>query len=319
MEKAGLVRPAFSEFGSGPTGGPETMTTSNLNVAHSSDGVSSQLNLPTGPVGLVRPRRERSDEDRDFLADAFKVTAGGVSAKAVYRCLAYYASLTARRIAYPSQNTIAAYCELSVRQVRRVLLKLERGGLIVCLERKRGRCSSTYSIPQPGHGVPFNPDMVSDEEGRKDQETKTLSLSAGVQSQDHVPMEKKGKAVNLSLFPSPSRSEEKSAPARDITFPKQVALYCKLRRKLGREVNHTMETEFDRLPHPEKKRVIDDLEAQERELAHQGRVSAPPIKKPKGFLTAAAQEAQRIAACQHVPAEDLPINCGKCGAYIGKE
>ena len=56
-----------------------------------------------------------------------------------------------------------------------------------------------------------------------------------------------------------------------------------------------METEFDRLLHPEKKRVIDDLEAQERELVHQGRVAAPPIKKPKGFLTAAAQEAQRLA------------------------
>ena len=160
--------------------------TANLNVAHTVDVLSSnqQLSLPTGPVGLVRPRRERTDADRDFLADAFKVTAGGVSAKAVYRCLAYYASLTGRRVAYPSQSTIATYCELSVRQVRRVLLKLERGGLIVCLERKRGRCSSTYSIPQPGHHVRVNPDMVSDEEGRKDQETKDLSLSADVQSQD---------------------------------------------------------------------------------------------------------------------------------------
>ena len=298
--------------------------TANLNVARVSDGVSSpnQLSLPTGPVGLVRPRRARTDEDRDFLADAFKVTAGGVSAKAVYRCLAYYASLTARRIAYPSQSTIAAYCELSVRQVRRVLLKLERGGLIVCLERKRGRCSSTYSIPQPGHGVPFNPDMVSDEEGRKDKETrKALSVSADVQSQDHAQMEKnEGQAVNLSLVPSPSRSKEQSAPARAITFPKQVALYCKLRRKLGREVNHTMETEFDRLPHPEKKRVIDDLEAQEREMAHEGKVEPAPTPPPKGgFQSAEAFEAQHRAGCQHVPADDLPINCGKCGAYIGKE
>ena len=40
------------------------MTTSNLNVAHTSDGVSSpdQLSLPVGLVGLVRPRREPAPE-----------------------------------------------------------------------------------------------------------------------------------------------------------------------------------------------------------------------------------------------------------------
>ena len=134
-------------------------------------------------------------------------------------------------------------------------------------------------------------------------------------------MEKnEGKAVNLSLVPSASRSEEKAPVRRDITFPKQVALYCAIRRKLGLEVNHTMETEFDRLPHPEKKRVIDDLEARERELAHEGKVEPAPTPPPKGgFQSAAAFEARHRAACQHEPADDLPINCRKCGAYIGKE
>ena len=42
------------------------MTTATLNVARVNDGLSSpsQLNLPSGPLGLVRPRRERTDEDK---------------------------------------------------------------------------------------------------------------------------------------------------------------------------------------------------------------------------------------------------------------
>ena len=339
MEKAEHGRPAFSEFGSGPyKGGPETM--SNLNVAHTSDGVSNhQLNLPTGPVGLVRPRRERTDGDRDFMARAFSVRAGGLAATAVYRCLGYHCSKSERRIAYPAQATVAEYCEITVRHVRRVLRKLESDGLIVCEVRKKGAHPSHYSLTEEsrsGHDVPLEADMRSankEKEGIKNKQ-KALSLNDTAQTID--PSE--GKEVNPRLFPSPSKSKEKArAPVTENrhkiqtnttqvvaqavchAFPKVVALWCALRRKLGFEVNRTMETEFDRLPHPEKKRVIDDLEAQECALAHQGRVAAPPIKKPKGFLTAAAQEAQRIAACAHVPAEDLPINCAQCGAYIGKE
>ena len=80
-----------------------------------------------------------------------------------------------------------------------------------------------------------------------------------------------------------------------------------------------METEFDRLPHHEKARVINDLEAQETQLAYHGKVEAAPIPKPTGFQSSSSYEAQRVAVCQHVPADDLPINCGKCGAYIGRE
>ena len=114
--------------------------TSNINVARVSDGVSSpdQLSLPVGLVGLVRPRRERTGEDRDFMARAFSVRAGGLAATAVYRCLAYHCSKSERRLAYPAQATVAEYCEIGVRHVRRVLRKLESDGLIVCEVRKRG-------------------------------------------------------------------------------------------------------------------------------------------------------------------------------------
>ena len=305
---------------------------------------SPQLALPTGPIALLRGGRlDRTEEDRDFLSEAFKVKAGGASATALYRCLAYYASLTERRIAYPSQSTMATYCDMSVRQVRRVLSKLQNDGLITCLNRKQGACSSTYELSRRGQYVPFKWDILSPNKERegKNKRTKALSLSADVQAQDHGETDE-DKEVNLSLFPSLSQEQEKaSAPVTENryeiqtnttqvvaqavchAFPKVVALWCALRRKLDLEVNHTMETEFDKLPHRDKVRIINYLEAQERELVHQGRLAPPPITKPKsiGYLptkaVAAADEALHRATCQHVPAADLPINCEKCGAYIG--
>ena len=292
----------------------------------------SQLPLPTGPIALLRGgRSDRTDEDRDFLAEAFKVKAGGAGATALYRCLAYFASLTERRIAYPSQSRMARDCDMSVRQVRRLLLKLLSGGWIVCINRKGGRVPSTFQLTQPGQYVRVNPDILSYKEGRKNKgKEKALSVSAGAQTQEHGEKDK-SEAGDLSLFPSLSQEQEKArAPVtetqavyRAIGSPKVVAKWCALRRKLGLAVNLTLETEFDKLPHSEKTRIINDLEARERELVHQGRVAPAPIKKPEstGYLppkaVAAAHEALHRAACQHVPAADLPVDCGKCGVYIG--
>ena len=137
----------------------------------------SQLLLPTGPTHVLRGRRDPTDEDRNFMSMAFKVKAGGIGATAVFRCLAYYASLSSRRVAYPSQRTIARYCDMSDRQVRRILPKLEEDGWIVCVSRKQGACSSTYQIARTGHGVLLEPDMVSYEEGRKVRDLKEKALS----------------------------------------------------------------------------------------------------------------------------------------------
>ena len=68
----------------------------------------------------TRGGRERVGADRDFMARAFSVRAGGLAATAVYRCLAYHCSKSERRIAYPAQGTVAEYCEITVRHVRRV-------------------------------------------------------------------------------------------------------------------------------------------------------------------------------------------------------
>ena len=78
-----------------------------------------------------------------------------------------------------------------------------------------------------------------------------------------------------------------------------------------------MAAKIDKLPHREKTVILNGLEAEEQEQVYLGKVAAPPLTRPKGFLTAEAEEGQRLAACEHEPAPDLPINCGKCGGFIG--
>ena len=135
-------------------------------LAQAQPAPQEQLPLPTGPTHVVRPRRERTDEDRDFLAAAFRVKAGGVSSTALYRCLAYFASLSSRRIAYPSQSTMAGYCDMSVRQVRRVLRKLEQGGVIVCVERKGGGVLRPTRFPKSVKQAPNRTYCPPRKEGR---------------------------------------------------------------------------------------------------------------------------------------------------------
>ena len=230
--------------------------TANLNVARVSDGVSSpnQLSLPTGPVGLVRPRRARTDEDRDFLADAFKVTAGG------RLCEGGLSVPCLLRKSYGAEDC------LSEPKHHRGLLRAKRSTSAArssqTRKRRFNRMSRTQARAvffdlldsQPGHGVPFNPDMVSDEEGRKDKETrKALSVSADVQSQDHAQMEKtrakrsicllflplpeaKSKARRRGLSPSQSRSRSTASSgeswgARSITQWKPSSTAYRIQRR----------------------------------------------------------------------------------------
>ena len=298
------------------------MATLQRSPSHSQEHLpapAAQLPLPTGPLGIVRGLRGRTSEDRDFLSDAFKVKAGGSGATALYRCLAYYASLTERRVAYPSQSTMATYCDISDRQVRRLLPKLVSDGLIVCVARKGGRAPSTFQLAQRGHNVRFNVDNMSDKEGR-DQRTKDPSLSVSADAQTIDPSTE-SKADNPSLFPSQEKAKTRALgpekPVVVFSFPNVVRKWFKVMRRLGRYCDDTMAMAFDKKPHREKTVEINDLEAVEQEQVYQGRLSAPPVTRPKGFLTAAAEEDQRLAACEHVPADDLPVNCARCGSYIG--
>ena len=299
---------------------------SNLNVAHTNDGVSTQLNLPTA-LGLVRPRRERTDADREWCSRQLAIPHEKRIDKLVFERMAFYGSLNPERTAYPSVKRLAREAMCSPRSAQYALRRLESAGLIECLDDASGRTSSRggrttsrYCVAGAQTVRPSRANAAPEvlKEGTKNKE-KVLSLNDTAQTID----QSEGKEVSLPLFPS---KEKAKATARAqgtkktvFSFQDIVAKWFKLMRKLGRYCDDTMALAFDKLPHREKTVIINGLEAVEQEQVYLGKMDAPPLTRPKGFLTAEAEEGQRLAACAHVPADDLPINCGKCGAYIGKE
>ena len=298
-----------------------------------------QLSLPSGPGALLRGgRSSRTDEDRDFLASAFKVRAGGVSATAIYRCLAYYASLTDRRIAYPSQATIASYCDMSVRQVRRILPKLEADGWIVCIARKRGACSSTYELStRMGQDGLLEWDMMSYEEGKARSRSKSLSLVACEAQSKGIPAptDTAKDPDTATSFPSPAPDQEQDrarAPVAKETepvfdHPGQVAKLFKLQRKLHYSANDEQAKVFDGLEHGDKARILNRLEAEEQQAAIRGEVSAPPPKTlaprhlPPFDRPTPPRERTTCSGGEHrwtPPTEDGIASCVLCGEERGQ-
>ena len=306
------------------------MTTStNLNLAHSDGALSSpnqQLSLPTGPVGLVRPRRERTDEDRDFMARAFAVRAGGLAATAVYRCLAYHCSKSERRLAYPAQATVAEYCEIGVRHVRRVLRKLESDGLIVCEVRKKGAHPSHYSLTDEapsGYESRLEADMRAANKEREGSDLQTrTSLSAVSKSLDPVKPEGPKQEVLPTVFPSPKQEKEPLPMAQEPAFknPAQVGMLYSVARKLDYSLSDAEALRFDAMEHAGKKALLDRLLAEEQDKALHGEV-APPPKKPRaprdGIAVERKPKPERPPCVEHrwsEPAEDGISNCANCDA-----
>ena len=295
-------------------------------VSAQAPSAPAQLALPTGPITLLRGGgRERTDKDRAWYSNQLSVEHGKRIDKLVFERMAFYGSLNPERIAYPSVKRLSDEALCSERSVRYALRRLESSGLVECVSPGYGRSTSRYRVVgsspcrsdlqtvqvRPANGAP----KVLKEGKNKGKKEKALSVSVSVQTQDHGEKDK-SEAGGPSLFPSLSQEQEKaSAPVtgtravyRAIGSPKVVALWCALCRKLGIEVNPTKETEFDKRPHSDRTHIINELEARERALVHQGRVSPPPIKKPEstGYVpikaVAAADLALHRAACQHVPA-----------------
>ena len=120
----------------------------NLNVARANDALSSpdQLSLPAGPISLVRPRRERTDEDREWYSKQLAVQHVKRIDKLVFERLAFYGSLNPDRTAYPSVKRLAGEALCSERSARYALRRLESVGLIECLYDKGGRVTSRYRV-----------------------------------------------------------------------------------------------------------------------------------------------------------------------------
>ena len=261
--------------------------TTNLNVAHINDGVSSQLNLPTGPVGLVRPRRERTDEDREWHSEQSKVKIPSVYYREVYRQMAFLGSCNPGRVCFAAHSTIARERGISVKTVQRAVKYLAHEGLIRCMSVGAGRSTGKYQIL----GRSKSPSSVNSEstlgglgvhqiEEGIDQRTKKTSLSVNADAQTIDPGAVEEVEVICLPFPSQEQEQEKaSAPVpKETVFvnENQVKLLFKLQRKLGYRADDEQARVFDGLEQADRKRILDKLLAEEQLAAAQGKVPAPP-------------------------------------------
>ena len=311
------------------------MTTStSLNLAQSDGALSSQqLSLPTGPLGLVRPRRERTDEDREWYSKQLAVQHVKRIDKLVFERLAFYGSLNPDRTAYPSVKRLAGEALCSERSARYALRRLESVGLIECLYGKGGRVTSRYRVVgstdcNPGlQTVPpsaANPAPEVLREGKRVSKTRS-SLSAVPKSVDRDEPEgpKEQEVLPTVLFPSQSKKSKEKAPlpkAQEPAFQntKQVGMLCSVARKLDYELTDEETLRFDAMEHAGRKALLDRLLTEEQDKALHGEV-APPPKKPRDPRAEVAVERKpkpdRPSCVQHrwtPEASDGISNCVNC-------
>ena len=258
------------------------MTAMNLNVAHTSDGVSTQLKL-------VRPRRERTDEDRHWYSEQLSVKHEKRVDGHVYERMAYYGSLNPERIAFPSVARVAREAKYSERSVRYALRRLETDGRIECLTRKGGRNTSRYRVVgladcSPGgqklqpRAATVAPEVLR--EGSSVSKNKEPSLTTDTaKSIDPALVEKIEKEIGVDCLQFPSQEQEPSADG-EYQHKKQVGMLCAVARKLGREVTDYEAQAFDRLSHERKILTLKPLLEAEQRLAVEGVVAAPPKAAP---------------------------------------
>ena len=302
-----------------------------------------QLSLPTGPVGLVRPRRERTDEDRQWYSGLLREAQHSrLTDKVVFERLAYFASLNPERSAFPSVARLAREVLCSPRTVQYALRRLEAAGLIECLTRTGGRKTAYYRVVgltdcTPGvqelhpRGARAAPEGFSRSmEGKESQGQDHNPLTCEAQSKGITVPAIKAQDLEISLgLPSPNqdlghpRQEQASAPvAEEPKFqnPRQVAKLFKLQRKLNYTADDKQAKVFDGLEHVDKKRIIDKLEAEELKAALRGEVANPPPKLVPQFVVAEVRKPVKKPSqenCRHVwhgPDEDRLLVCGICGA-----
>ena len=293
-----------------------------------------QLNLPTGPISLVRPRRERTDEDREWYSKQLSVQHAKRIDKLVYERLAFYGSLNPDRTAYPSVKRIADEALCSERSVQYAVRRLESVGLIECLYDKGGRVTSRYRVVgstdcragvQTVHprGASVAPEVLR--EGKR--VSKNTSLSAVVQTLDPSESETKAEeGVICTPIPSRERKQEKAPlpKAQEPSFQnsKQVGLLYAVARKLDYELTDKQALRFDAMEHAGRKALLDRLVNEEQKAALHGEV-APPPKKPREPRAAVPIEreakAERSCTGEHrwsEPASDGFMNCVMCDEEI---
>ena len=205
----------------------------------------NQLSLPSGPVGLVRPRRDRTDSDRQWYNGQLKVQHSKHWDKVVYEKVSYYGSLNPERLAFPSVARLAREVVCSARTVQRALRRLEAGGLIKCVSRAGGHATSQYLVvglrvtlgatASHPRGDCEAPNDIR--EGKREVRTKDPSLSVSIGAQtidpgaveeslatdtvksiDPALLEKVEKEIGVDYLPFPSQEQEQERAERGGTL-----------------------------------------------------------------------------------------------------
>ena len=296
---------------------------SNLNVAHTNDEVSTQLNLPTA-LGLVRPRRERTDADREWCSRQLAIPHEKRIDKLVFERMAFYGSLNPERTAYPSVKRLAREAMCSPRSAQYALRRLESAGLIECLDDASGRTSSRggrttsrYCVAgvQTVHPSGANRAPKVLKEGNSVSKDPSLTTDT-VKSIDPALLEKVEKQIGIDClsFPSPPSADG------EYQHPKQVGMLCAVARKLGREVSEHEQRAFDKLSHERKILTLKPLLEAEQSLAAEGVVTPPPKAAPSPRHEIAHHHegkstSTRPACTEHrwtPPASDGISNCFDC-------
>ena len=302
--------------------------TMDLNLAQTAEALSSpnqQLNLPTGPFTVVRPRRERTDEDREWYSKQLAVPHEKRIDKLVFERMAFYGSLNPERTAFPSVKRLADEAMCSPRSAQYALRRLETAGLIECLDdasgrttSRGGRTTSRYCVAgaQPVHrsGATSAPEVLK--EGTK-RSKKTLSLNDDAQTIDPGAVEEVEMPEEVICLPFPSQEPGADEPYQ---HPKQVGMLCAVARKLGREVSEPEARAFDQLSHERKISTMAPLLAEEQLLAANGVVPPPPKATPSPrheFPLPVARNTvrERPSCTEHrwtPPASDGVSNCYDC-------
>ena len=251
-----------------------------------------QLSLPTGPTHVVRPRRERTDTDREWHSEQVKVQIQNVHYREVWRQMVFLASCNPGRLCFAAHSTIARKAgtdekAISTKTVQRAVSYLAREGLIRCISVGAGRSTGEYQILGRSTS-PSSMDSESTLPGLKvhqieegiEQVTKRKEPSLTtdtVKSIDPVVVEEVEKQIGVDCLPFPS--QEPSAEG-EYQHPKQVGMLCAVARKLGREVTEHEQRAFDKLSHERKIHTMKPLLEAEQRLAAEGVVPPPPKAAP---------------------------------------
>ena len=119
-------------------------------ATHHIDCSTAQRTLGLGPLGLVD--KPKIPDNTAFWAavNAVEFSSRGVTRQTVYRTVAYYVSLTEKRICFAAVETQAKWARLGTTAYRAHLRALERDGYIETEgDRSRGRSTTCYRLANP--------------------------------------------------------------------------------------------------------------------------------------------------------------------------